>query len=85
MQQILINLLKSNNNAFLYIFFCGSFFIGWVANGLFNANFDIVMLMGFYSCLAGKDVIGHAINSIYNSTRGTMPTSYNDKKGEINK
>lgn len=65
---------KTNNNAYMYIFFCGSFLIGWIANGLFDASFDITMLMAFYSCLAGKDVIGHAINSIYNSSRGKMPT-----------
>lgn len=65
---------KTNNNAYMYIFFCGSFLIGWIANGLFNTNFDIPMLMAFYSCLAGKDVIGYAINSIYNSSRGQMPT-----------
>lgn len=47
----------------------------WVANGAFHMSFDLGALVTFYLAVAGKDVAGYTVNSLFNSKRGEAPNA----------
>lgn len=54
-------------------FFIFIFLAAWYANGRGLAKFDLSQLQTFYLTIAGVNVAGHTVNSVFNSPRGASP------------
>ena len=45
----------------------------WILNGVGNYNFSLDPLIILYVAVAGRDVAGYTVNSLFNSKRGEAP------------
>ncbi|MBP2650482.1 MAG: hypothetical protein H6Q74_1307 [Firmicutes bacterium] len=60
----------------LTIIFVIIWFSAWVANAIYSTHFDLASLRDMYIWLMTQLNATHAINSIWNSPRGTSPDNH---------
>ena len=61
-------------------FFSIVYILAIFANGMYGCKFDVNDILMGYCAIAGKNLIGHGINSTLNSPRDQMPQTKKEIK-----